>query len=263
MGNRGLINGLNKSRWKDYQPVLDSWTGYTSPTLGQLGTNFGPGSYGRYLYVREQNLVLYDFYLTFGQVGNSGGAGYYLVKLPIPAKAQMGGYMGGGFGGANAVDRFIGSGHVSQGLSETPNIPIEFMVADTYANTYGGKRNDWAQAFCPYQRMEGSCTIATSASTVAVTWPGGITLGSTPDPADIVIAPVNAKAAGSATYITTGNVSTTGFTLTTPTAPSGSSATYHWKLISDQSLLIGSTAPWNMGGSFDSIKGHLRYEAEA
>ena len=59
MGNRGLLNGLNKNRWKDYAPVLDVWNqgGNTTPALGQLVAGGGTGSYGRYLYVREINTV--------------------------------------------------------------------------------------------------------------------------------------------------------------------------------------------------------------
>ena len=97
---------------------------------------------------------------------------------------------------------------------------------------------------------------------MSVTWPGGITLATAPTPADIIIMPANPKAATTPTYLSQANVTTTGFTLTTGTTPS-TTANYYWKLIADQSLLIGSAAPWNMGGNFDSIKGHLRYEAEA
>jgi hypothetical protein len=248
--NTGLLGGLHKRQWVDYQPKLDVWSnGAATPVIGSPAS--GGVTVGRYLYVPELNLVRYDFLISFALSGNSSGSGYYLVSLPVPCKLQMGGLTG--LNSAEGADRFIGTGHVSQGFfRETPNVSVLAMPGDFYGLTYGGRREDWAQFFCPYIRTGGSSSL-TSATSVTITFPN--TLTAVPLASDIVInwtsTPTN-----KVPWIT--GLSTTGFTLNVSTAIT---ATFDWKCIADNSLLVGSNAPWAFAGG-DTIKGTLCYETD-
>jgi hypothetical protein len=262
--NGGLKTGIHNQKWVDYTPSIDVWdsAGNTTPTLGTSSS-----ALGRYLHLPQFNLVKYEFVISFGNVGNNGGAGYYLVRLPVPCRLEMGSYSGSDI--TNAADRFLGSGNISQGSNAYPSVPLLYMPGDLWGLGGGpgtsGRRQDWCQAFCPYMRMSGGGNIAVGNSSSTVTWPGGITLQTAPvNSADIVIELTTSAAASltvpSPIWVT--NVTTTGFTVNVPTAVVTTALGFNWKLITDTTLLVANNAPWNVGGAGDTIRGSLTYESE-
>lgn len=252
-----MLEGMRPHVWQDFEPVLDVWsTQTTTPVLGAVAS--GAIALGRFLYLPEAALVFYQFMLFFSTVGNNGGAGNYLVKLPIPARRWMGGEY---VLQSQIDDRVLGHGHASAGIGEIPQVPLMWIFGDRAGLTYGGRREDWAQAFCPAPKLYGTGNIPATDLSVAVTWPGGITLASAPQPSDInvVLTAVPTGNTGKVLYVT--SVSTTGFTLNCETAPTAA-LNFAWKVEGSGTLLLGSNAPWNFGNGGDNIKGSLVYEAD-
>ena len=70
------MNGIGE--WTSYTPVLTATT--TNPTLGT-------GSSATGAYARVQNLIVYNFLITFGTSGVVAGVGDYKVSLPVTANA--------------------------------------------------------------------------------------------------------------------------------------------------------------------------------
>ena len=70
------MNGIGE--WTSYTPVLTATT--TNPTLGTGATVIGS-------YARVQNLIIYNFLITFGTSGFVAGVGDYKVSLPVTANA--------------------------------------------------------------------------------------------------------------------------------------------------------------------------------
>jgi hypothetical protein len=226
--------------------------GFANVTPNLFGTLAnGTEALGRYIHIPEMSLVRYDFILSWGLSG-SGGAGYYLMELPVPARLQLGGITG--LNGSTHADRFIGTGHVSQSLGkEYPNIPIHFMPGDYPGQTYGRRRQDWCQAFCPYVRVGGSASPS-GVTTFTVTFP--VALNAVPNAGDIQVGFTSTL--GTKSWFVSA-ITTNGFTITFSAAFTG---TFDWRLMSDNSLLIGSGAPFAMGGWGDTIKGTLCYEPD-
>jgi hypothetical protein len=266
--------GNTPIRWRDYTPTIGIWSlgggGNVSPLLG-VGGGAAVNSeftFGRYLFDPDTNLVIYDFIIQFGATGNVPGSGnfpYYLFSLPVPCRLQLSNYLGGNTGGPSSADRILGYGHVNQGVNQQPQVPIVFTPSDFPATVEHGyafgrttRRQDFAQAFCPYNILGGTFTT-TAQTTKAVTWPGSITLYQAPTAADIQIAPTNAGGAAAPWFLTA--VTTTGFTVNWAANNTGA---YTWKLLgSATSLLVGSTAPWQVGSvPLDVIRGSLVYEAD-
>jgi hypothetical protein len=262
-------------RWRDYIPQIGVWSvagaGNVAPTLGTLtGAGIGAAEQqqGRYVHDPITNIVVYDFILQWGSVGNAAGTGlspYYLVSLPVPCRLQMSNYLTGSIGGPQSSDRVIGHGHVCQSATENPQVPVLFVPSDQGATLEHGvafgrtsRRQDFAQAFCPFVVMSGTVTT-TAQTSVAVTWPGGITLYAAPNAGDIQVVPTNVGGAAAPFFIT--NVTTTGFTINFAAANTGA---FTWKLLaSSSSLLVGGNAPWKLGATaLDVWRGHLVYEAD-
>jgi len=203
----GLAVGFQKpNQWVDYEVELGAWPLSAAPTVGPASVGGTRG--GRYIYLKDSNLVIATFNVAMGGSGFNVGSGTWLFKLPIPAKAQYG---GAGNQNLAGVDRFLGFGHVAKGFGETPQVPIHFMVADFASNpnsfqTGTNARQQWTQAFCPYYRFSGTGTVPVTASSVAVTFP--VTLQAAPaNSADIIVEMTNNAGAirgtGTATTATT------------------------------------------------------------
>ena len=154
------------------------WTGGVQPGMmiidGYPSTKVPPYTYVQSINAAGTSLVMSQpaATLSAGETvffQGHGGAGYYLVKLPVPARLQMGGMSGNAL--PNIADRFLGSGHVAQSFNENPNVPVEYMPGDYAGLSYGGRRQDWTQAFCPYIRAQGSSNVPLSGTSATVDVP--------------------------------------------------------------------------------------------
>ena len=249
--------GMSPKRWKDFTPRLDVWGGGGGSGTPVLGV--GSSQSGRYLYVPEMRLCIYDFMIAFGSSATLGGW-YYLVELPMQAQRQMSGTGQGTPSstllGPGAIDRIIGNGFASQGSYEEPNVPLQFTVSDFPGFTYGGQSSQWCQGFCPYEIQSGTDTLTLTSKAVTFPW----TMFNAPAASDIVVEFTSNQGSSSVhgTWIT--GVATTGFTINQQGAPL-IPAPFSYKVRIDNTILAGPWAPFNLGATpGDSIRGHLVYE---
>ena len=70
------MNGIGE--WTSFTPVLTATV--TNPTLGTGSSVAGQ-------YARVQNLIIYQFRITFGTSGVVAGSGNYKISIPITAQS--------------------------------------------------------------------------------------------------------------------------------------------------------------------------------
>lgn len=249
----GIVRG---NRWRPFTPNLSAWQGSTPPVLG---TN--PARGGRYCWIKEAKLCIYDFVIGLGTSPNLGGAnGYWVIELPVPAKRQMDGLgQYGGTMGPNAFDKSIGQGWASQNFGGfNGSVPLHFTVADKVQFDQSSQFDEtmkWIQAFCPYAYDSGTFSMTGTAQTVTFNF----TFPNAPLPAEISLQPTADLAVNGARTPWITGITTTQFTVNVGAAITA--VPFSWKARSDQCVLLSGNCPF--GGTvapINTVRGHVQYE---
>lgn len=244
-----------RPRWRTYTPVLDVFSsGATSPNLGDGART----QTGRFLYLPDEHLCRVDFIVAYGNSG-TGGAGTYIVSLPVPAQAALGGQSSGGYGTVQH-DRPLGSAYVGR-LFQGHGITVYPSLADTGPNsTTGELREKWVQFFSPWQIDAGTATITTAATTVAVTY--AQTMVAAPTAEDITIS-WSSSATNDPGNWWLSSLTTTGFTMNVRNAPGSGGVSFRWKVRQETPVFVTDQSPWAWGALGDGIYASLCYETAA
>jgi hypothetical protein len=251
MSNNGILGGARRSGYQDHDVQIRGFITSGTPTQPTLGNSTKVARWVR----KPNGLIHYYGQITFGSGATFGsGETVWGLSLPVPGNRASG-----------AADQPIGTGFAWQGTSASPSVNVA-MVATMMDPLAGGggaqtQEDSWAQFFCPYLLSWGTGSIGTGSTSTNVTH----NLGHTPNAYDIHFTPTTSTGNNTGTPYVSATSSTT-FTVTLRTAPTGTGLDFSWKARAEPNgstaldLLAARNKPWTWAAGH-VFGWNLTYEA--
>lgn len=237
MRNNGLLAGLNKANWRNYDPTWYATNTSGTPTMPDIGNGSKMGRYIKH----PSGLVVAEAQLVFGSTTTYGNGDAWIVGLPLPANRWT-----ANLSNNATADLPIGTALAFQGSGASPamTMPLVPTLADPLAGINLQTNEDYfAHFFCAHAIAAGTGAVISGANTF-VDVAHGMT-GILPVASDIELTCVaKSGAITSPRAVFIDNITATNFRINVQIAPGGAtSITWDWKIRAEPNNSGGINLP--------------------
>jgi hypothetical protein len=261
--NTGTISNQGRDNWRVYRPsMLCAANGaVTHPVVQEAGSGVQLSPFGRWT-IDDDGLVTAEIMVQFIGSTTIGSGSAYVWSLPVKARR--------GLPGA-AVAYPLGTGmsyfSFAGGADPRSNVQCIPTLADPWTSL-GGAEDFYCQMIAPYVLDWGTGTIGTGSPSVTVNHRAKYAFSAQ----DVEIIPTDASTIPTTSpYLYVTGISSTQMTVSNrgATAPSGSGATFSWKVRGEppaNGAYVSPTVPWDWSrftslGPFGNFFIQINYEA--